>query len=125
MAITFDEAVEIARAAAAPHHLIPDFIQHGEGAYCFETDRHLDPMIIGPGSMLIVFESDGSVIGGSSAPTYTPRECEVLAIDGRVLRTFEQVRAARLTHEAEQAALEAESDGEELEDPVPVPATGP
>ncbi|KAB1504365.1 hypothetical protein F7230_04615 [Corynebacterium sp. 320] len=120
MAITFEEAVRIAQEKAAPLELMDDFVEHGEGKYCFYMK--VAPIPFGESGVLIVYEADGSVTRGSGAPGLCPHECEILDLEGNVTRTLEQVRKAREAYEAGQAALEADIDDDDGDGLELVPA---
>ncbi|KAB3522779.1 hypothetical protein F8377_00990 [Corynebacterium zhongnanshanii] len=97
-----------------------DFVEHGEGKYCFYMK--VAPIPFGESGVLIVHEGDGSVARGSGAPGLRPHECEIMDLEGNVIRTFEQVRKAGEAYEAEQAALEADIDDDDGDGLELVPA---
>lgn len=116
MALTFEQAVKIARKTAGRFELDVEYIAHGEGRYQFFKKGVSNPGQIADSYVVVVFE-DGSTISGSSAPRYMPTDCEILDGDGRVVKTREEIRQLRQAAGAEQAASDAiEDDGE----PVPV-----
>ncbi|AZA08566.1 hypothetical protein [Corynebacterium pseudopelargi] len=118
MALTFEQAVEIARKTAGRFELDVEYIAHGEGRYQFFKKGVSNPGQLADSYVIVVFE-DGSVISGSSAPRYMPTVYEILDSDGNVVKTREEIRQLRQASEAEQAALDAIDDGETGE-PVPV-----
>ncbi|WP_165243570.1 hypothetical protein [Corynebacterium lizhenjunii] len=66
-------------------------------------------------SDVIVVEVGGSVIVGSVAPVYLPDDYEVRRLDGSLLQTREEVRAALAVEEAREEDLDEDED---LDDPI-------
>ncbi len=107
MAIDLRQATRIAQGLIPRGHELKDRVLHGEGRFVFfdanvdngeETDSM--PLSIGDFPVVIVWETDGSTMSGSAAPTCIPRSYAELNLSGRVERTEEDV-ASELAAERE------------------------
>ncbi|MCQ9353528.1 hypothetical protein NQ015_10910 [Corynebacterium sp. 153RC1] len=123
MALTLNEVIKIAQKSAGPKGLVSDLIERGEGRYVFEKATPPDsPLQFGDSPWIVVFEKDGTVVSGSSAPMYFPSVYEVIDFDGNVIRSREEVQTAWEAEKKRQAELDAlaEAEGDEALEVVPV-----
>lgn len=107
MALTFSQAVAIAEERAVPAGGLEDTVHCGDGVFGFLT-REKPPVLEIGGSDVIVVEDRERVWCGSLAPRYLPDDYEVRRLDGVLVQTREEVRAAQSEADEEDDSLESD-----------------
>ncbi|KAB1554246.1 hypothetical protein F7232_04600 [Corynebacterium sp. 319] len=106
-----EEAVAIAQGYADTKGGFEDYVHCGDDAFGFFTRDKPSLMKLGDSNVIVV-EVGGNVVVGSVAPVYLPDDYEVRRLDGSVLQTREEVRAALEEEAAREEALDEIEEGE-------------